>query len=272
MGRNKERSVIMSLNGLPVEGVLCDITGVLAESSSDGDGVVVPGSIDAIKRLGDAGIKVKFVTNESARTRASLHAKLTRLGYIINMEDILTPALAMVVLLKEQQLRPHLLVNTNVMEDFSGIETEDPNCVVLGDAMDEFSYTNLNTAFQVLLKSNSMPLFSLGKGKFYREDTGLNLDVGPFTAALEFASERKAVICGKPDKTFFKAGLTALGLEAEKVVWLGMTLSLMLEVPSPLGSGVSKSGRGNLDLLMRIISWSNQILLLTILRVLLMPF
>ena len=78
-----------------------------------------------------------------------MHAKLTRLGYIINMEDILTPALAMVVLLKEQQLRPHLLVHTNVMEDFGGIETEDPNCVVLGDAMDEFSYTNLNTAFQV---------------------------------------------------------------------------------------------------------------------------
>jgi len=228
----------MSLNGLPVEGVLCDITGVLAESSSDGDGVVVPGSIDAIKRLGDAGIKVKFVTNESARTRASLHAKLTRLGYIINMEDILTPALAMVVLLKEQQLRPHLLVHTNVMEDFGGIETEDPNCVVLGDAMDEFSYTNLNTAFQVLLKSNSMPLFSLGKGKFYKEDTGLNLDVGPFTAALEFASERKAVICGKPDKTFFKAGLTALGLEAEKVVMVGD------DIVSDVGGAQSAGIRG----------------------------
>eukprot|EP00092_Neocalanus_flemingeri_P005774 GFUD01006215.1.p1 GENE.GFUD01006215.1~~GFUD01006215.1.p1 ORF type:complete len:265 (-),score=84.60 GFUD01006215.1:190-984(-) len=211
----------MSFNGSPVQGVLCDITGVLAESSSESDGVVVPGSIEAINRLFEAGIKVKFVTNESARTRASLHAKLTRLGFTINIEDILTPSLAMVVLLKEQKLRPHLLVHKNVMEDFRGVETEDPNCVVLGDAVDEFSYVNLNTAFQVLLKSSSTQLFSLGKGKFYKEDSGLSLDVGPFTAALEFASERKAVICGKPDKTFFHAGLTALGLEAEKVVMVG---------------------------------------------------
>jgi len=211
----------MSLNGSSVQGVLCDITGVLAESSSEGDGTVVTGSVDAIHRLLDAGIKVKFVTNESARTRASLHAKLTRLGYTINIEDILTPALAMMVLIKEQQLRPHLLVNKNVIEDFHGVETENPNCVVLGDAVDEFSYANLNTAFQVLLKSSSMQLFSLGKGKFYKEDTGLNLDVGPFTAALEFASEKKAVVCGKPDKTFFQAGLSALGLGAEKVVMVG---------------------------------------------------
>jgi len=211
----------MSLNGSPVQGVLCDITGVLAESSSEGDGVVVPGSVDAINRLAEAGIKVKFVTNESARTRASLHAKLTRLGYTINMEDILTPALAMVVLIKNHQLRPHLLVNKNVMEDFSGVETENPNCVVLGDAVEEFNYASLNKAFQVLLKSSSMQLFSLGKGKFYKEDSGLNLDVGPFTAALEFASDKKAVVCGKPDKTFFQAGLSALGLGAEQVVMVG---------------------------------------------------
>jgi len=211
----------MSLTGAPVQGLLCDITGVLAESASDGDGVVIPGSVDAINRLVKAGIKVKFVTNESARTRASLHAKLTRLGYTIDMEDILTPALAMMVVIKEQGLRPHLLVNKNVMEDFSGVNTSDPNCVVLGDAVEEFNYTNINTAFQVLIKSNEMNLFSLGKGKFYKEDGKLNLDVGPFTAALEFAAERKAVICGKPDKMFFLAGVSALGLEAEKVVMVG---------------------------------------------------
>ena len=140
-----------------------------------------------------------------------MHAKLKRLGFTINMEDILTPALAMVVLIKNLQLRPHLLVNKNVMEDFSGVETENPNCVVLGDAVEEFNYATLNTAFQVetsqglnssnngkcikvLLKSSSMQLFSLGKGKFYKEDSGLNLDVGPFTAALEFASDKKAVV------------------------------------------------------------------------------
>merc|ERR1719342_1639715 len=127
----------------------------------------------------------------------------------------------MVVILKENNLRPHLLVNKNVLGDFAEIETENPNCVVIGDAGEEFSFANLNKAFQILASSNSLPLYSLGKGRFYREDSGLNLDVGPFAAALEFASERKAVICGKPDRTFFKAGVSALGLPPENIVMVG---------------------------------------------------
>ena len=44
------------------------------------------------------------------------------------------------------------------------------------------------------------PLFSLGKGKYYREDGELTLDVGPFAAALEFATGKEAQV-GK--KLFF---------------------------------------------------------------------
>ena len=57
---------------------------------------------------------------------------------------------------------------------------------------------------QVLLKPDKPTLYTLGKGKFYREDTSLQLDVGPFAAALEFASERSAVVCGKPGPAFFR--------------------------------------------------------------------
>ncbi len=39
------------------------------------------------------------------------------------------------------------------------------------------------------------PLFSLGKGKYYREDGELTLDVGPFAAALEFATGKEAQVC-----------------------------------------------------------------------------
>ncbi len=42
-----------------------------------------------------------------------------------------------------------------------GLVTEDPNCVVLGDAVDGFSYKNLNTAFRLqfliyLLSQNNL--------------------------------------------------------------------------------------------------------------------
>ena len=40
----------MSLNGSPVLGVLSDISGVLSESSAQGDGVAIAGSPEAILR------------------------------------------------------------------------------------------------------------------------------------------------------------------------------------------------------------------------------
>ena len=98
---------------------------------------------------------MKFVTNESARTRASLHAKLTRLGFELELEDILTPAMAMMLIIREKKLRPHLLVHPNVMEDFAGVEISDPNSVVIGDLAEHLTFHNLNEAFQVRIYQKS---------------------------------------------------------------------------------------------------------------------
>ena len=51
----------MSLNGKVVKGVLLDITGVLVESSTSGPKAIA-GSVEAVKKLEDAGIPVRFVT------------------------------------------------------------------------------------------------------------------------------------------------------------------------------------------------------------------
>lgn len=43
---------------------------------------------------------------------------------------------------KRNNLKPYLLVHPNVLPEFEGIDlsSKDPNCVILGDAVDEFSY------------------------------------------------------------------------------------------------------------------------------------
>ena len=52
----------------------------------------------------------------------------------------------MATLAKKNDLKPYLLVHPNCLPDFDGIDTSnsDPNCVILGDAVDGFSYKNLN--------------------------------------------------------------------------------------------------------------------------------
>ena len=78
----------------------------------------------------------------------------------------------------------------------------------------------IHQAFQHLVKTGG-DLFSLGKGKFYREDGELTLDVGPFTAALEFAIEKDAKVVGKPAADFFLSALKDIGCKASEAIMIG---------------------------------------------------
>ena len=44
---------------------------------------------------------------------------------------------------------------------------------------------------------------------------------GPFVAALEYASEKRAVVVGKPEESFFRIALEDMGLEASEVAMVG---------------------------------------------------
>jgi phospholysine phosphohistidine inorganic pyrophosphate phosphatase len=73
-----------------------------------------------------------------------------------------TPAPATQRYLTQHSLRPHLLVHKGVEAEFDGVTTENPNCVVMGDAADEFSYANMNKAFLCLMQHPT--LITMGNG------------------------------------------------------------------------------------------------------------
>ena len=45
---------------------------------------------------------------------------------------------------------------------------------------------------------------------FIDADGGLSLDAGPFVAALEYASKRKAILLGKPSAEFYQLAVASL--------------------------------------------------------------
>lgn len=53
---------------------------------------------------------------------------------------------------------------SDAMKDFDGIDTSSPNCVVLGDAGANFSYENINKAFQLLIGMEHPTLITMGLG------------------------------------------------------------------------------------------------------------
>ncbi|XP_066095756.1 phospholysine phosphohistidine inorganic pyrophosphate phosphatase isoform X1 [Saccopteryx bilineata] len=146
-----------------VRGVMLDISGVLYDSG-EGGGKPITGSVEAVARLQRSGLKVRFCTNESQKSRKHLVAELRRLGFDISEGEVTSPPPAACLILKKRGLRPHLLVHDEVRSEFAQIDTSNPNCVVIADAGDNFSYQNMNKAFQVLMGLENPVLISLGKG------------------------------------------------------------------------------------------------------------
>ncbi|XP_059489012.1 phospholysine phosphohistidine inorganic pyrophosphate phosphatase-like [Neocloeon triangulifer] len=199
-----------------VEGVLLDITGVLKEGNSP-----IEGSVEAVQKLREKGLKIRFVTNETQETKRSLVSKLTNMGFSLSEDEVISPCPAMVHELQNKGLRPHLLVHPRVVEDFSTVSFEDPNCVVIGDSAEHFTYDNLNKAFRILMNLSEPILYSLGKGKYFKEDGELVLDVGSYAACLEFATGTKARIVGKPEPSFFRTALQMMQVDPEKAIMVG---------------------------------------------------
>ncbi len=199
-----------------IKGVLLDLSGVLYIGDT-----VIPGAIEAVDRLRQQRLPHCFITNTSRRTRHTIRQSLQSLGFDIDENDILTAASATLDYVKQHRLRPHVLVHENLKADFSTLESAHANCVVLGDAAQAFTYTNLNRAFRILMQNDDVPLISMGYNRYFQEDDGLSLDLGAFTSALEFASGRKAVIMGKPSKDFFLQAVNKLDCEASQVIMIG---------------------------------------------------
>ncbi|XP_075235196.1 phospholysine phosphohistidine inorganic pyrophosphate phosphatase-like isoform X3 [Lycorma delicatula] len=205
----------------PVKGVLIDISGVLKDGNK-----AIPGSIEAFKRL---------VTNETQTTVKGLVKKLHNLGFNVNEKDIFAPIPAVIKIVKNENLHPFLLLHPDALEDFSDIDKNHPNCVILGDADYCFTYDAMNNAFRALMQMEKPILISLGKGKYYRAETGLTLDVGPFTAALEYSTGVQARIVGKPESSFFLAAVNDIGIKPDEALMIGD------DIASDVG-GAQKSG------------------------------
>ncbi|CAH2322839.1 phospholysine phosphohistidine inorganic pyrophosphate phosphatase [Pelobates cultripes] len=204
-----------------VRAVLLDVSGVLYDSGGPAGGAAIPGSIEAVSRIRGSGLKLRFCTNESQATRDHFVRKLQRFGFMISEEEVTAPGPAAKKLLKDRGLRPHLLVHDDLLPEFDSTDKSDPNCVVIGDAAENFSYQNVNHAFQVLLNMEKPILISLGKGRYYKETDGLKLDVGAYMKALEYACDITAEVVGKPSPNFFMSALAEMGVKPEEAIMIG---------------------------------------------------
>ncbi|MGI9289026.1 MAG: TIGR01458 family HAD-type hydrolase [Pseudomonadales bacterium] len=198
----------------PIKAVLLDLSGVLYDGATP-----LPGAVEAITRLSETGLPVRYVTNTTRSTRRDTLDRLSIMGFSIQENEVFTAPNAVHDYLKKNNLSPFLVVHPQLETEFADLPTDQPPAVVIGDAADAFTYGRLNQAFRLLM--NGAPLLAMGNNRYFKENNNLSLDMGPFVAALEFAADKKAQIIGKPAKAFFKAAVSSTGCRTEEAVMVG---------------------------------------------------
>lgn len=215
-------SVRESVRG-SVRAVLIDIDGVLTVSWEP-----LPGAVEALREIREAGLGVVLVTNTTSRTRASIAETLQEAGFAVDAEDILTAPVATAAYLAEQcpGARCVLLNSGDIREDLDGVALLDPedaesvpDVVIVGGAGPEFDYDALNRAFGYLQRGAR--LVAVHRNLYWRTDAGLQLDSGAFLVGLEQAARTEAEVTGKPSAAFFEAGLARLGVGAGEALMVG---------------------------------------------------
>jgi HAD superfamily hydrolase (TIGR01458 family) len=200
-----------------LDAVLLDLDGVLYVEDE-----MVSGAREAVERLRAHGLGLRFVTNTTAHSRSATLEKLRRLGFQLADGELVTPAsLAEQLCLERGHERASLLMSNEVMEDLPRLERDDeePQAVIVGDLGERFDYAVLNRAFRHVMAGAA--LVALQKNRYWRRADGLSLDVGPFVAALEYATGRDADVVGKPARRFFERVLWDLNRPPERAAMVG---------------------------------------------------
>lgn len=200
-----------------IKGMLFDLDGVLYVGSRP-----IDGAIDAVSKIRFSGIPCRFITNTSTLSLLSLQQKINALGFSIPVHEIISAPQATLLYLKQQH-EPvcRLLLAEDVKKDFREFRQSDTeaNHIVIGDIGNAWTYSLLNEVFDSLMKGAK--LIAIHKNRFWQTEQGLQMDIGGFVHALEYASGTKAMIIGKPSADFFQIALDDMGLTAGDVAIIG---------------------------------------------------
>lgn len=223
--------------GVKTRAVMIDMDGVLYQGER-----VVPGAREALDWLDSNKISYLFVTNTTSRPRSALIEKLAQLDIQADARHILTPPIAATRWLTEYVSGPvALFVPHATLTEFEHLDivdsqTTDPvAAVVIGDYGECWTFEALNRAFRWLMHESKPVLVALGMTRYWRAEDGLRLDTAPFVKALEYATDRKAVVLGKPDATFFKVALGQLDVTASETLMIGDDIRSDIDGAQKLG-------------------------------------
>ena len=202
-----------------IRGVLLDIQGTVLDARNE----AVPGAVDAVAAIHDAGLPLRYVTNIDSVGVTTIARRLERAGIPVSAGEVFSPVAALGSFLAGRRAnRCHLVLPPELEPDlaqYAAAPGEMADFVVVGDCKDGFTYARLNEALRQLL--NGAALVGLNKGRYYLAEDGPVLDTGAIVTALEYAAATTAYVIGKPSTELLRIALEDMGVEAADAVMVG---------------------------------------------------
>jgi glycerol 3-phosphatase-2 len=203
----------------------------------------VPGSVEAVAALREAGKRLAFATNDPRHAGEEYVAKLWGMGIQASLADVVTVGGAMQHLLAEtrrgrtafvigaEPMRRHVADAGLKVLNYTDLASR-AEVVVVGGTED-LAYADLRDA--TLAIRRGADFLATGRDPTYPQPDGLWPGTGAIVAALEYATGATAKLVGKPEPQLFMTALDRLGE--------GRTLV----VGDRLDSDVAAAGRAGLD-------------------------
>jgi len=202
-----------------VRALLLDIDGVLVRK-----GQPIPGAAEALASLAARGFPYLLATNTSLVSRQTMAAQLTQGGLTVEPDRIVTSASAAAAYVRRRfrQEPLYVMVAPDARIEFDGLRLLSHDeaaamdahaaAVVVGDAADDFTTRNLQSAFTLL--RGGARFVAMHKNRWWMTPAGATMDSGSYVAALEYATQRRSLVTGKPSRALFAEAVRILGRSA----------------------------------------------------------
>ncbi len=176
-----------------------------------------PGAPEAVSALRAAGKSVAFLTNDSRRSPEDYVRKLWALGLQASLEEVVTVGGAIQHVLAERGTADVFVIGSSAIFRHVGdagqrVVNGTPRAaeaeIVVLAGHDDLSFDELRVATQAVLAGAD--LIATDRDRSFPTDDGISPGTGAFVAALEYATERRAQIVGKPEPQIFRTALDRL--------------------------------------------------------------
>jgi len=205
-----------------IRALLLDVQGTLTTRDEKGRNILIGGK-KLIEHVRKNGIKVLVLTNATKRNEDIL-SELESVGLQLTQDEILSAGQATGLYLRENfgRARIWVLGEESLADELSkyghvlvGDDEMIPDFVVVG--LDrQLTYEKLNKALAYLRAGAG--LIGCHASKRIPEKNREIISVGPIVKALEYASDKQAVIIGKPSRIMYQMAISMLSVKPSETV------------------------------------------------------